>query len=277
MEIRWHDLTHPPPDWQDGALQQSLAYGAAMASLGARVRLAEVAGLGRAMVLHRGGLRLINRGPIFSPHATLRDRVQFLRSLARHAGLTVATFERHLGGFGLIPLITPRHHAIWDLRPLPHTLRAALLGKWRNRLKAVEGLEIRPAGPQARAVLIAAEARQRAARGYRALPATFLDHWPEDQMLALQWCDGQEVQAGMVFLRHGRAATYHLGWASAVGRAAFAHGPMLWQAALALRAQGVEALDLGAVDSANPGLARFKLGTGAALHALGATTLVVPG
>ena len=53
--------------------------------------------------------------------------------------------------------------------------------------------------------------------------------------------------------------------------------PMLWQAALALRAQGVEALDLGAVGSANTGLARFKLGTGAALHALGATTLVVPG
>ena len=39
----------------------------------------------------------------------------------------------------------------------------------------------------------------------------------------------------MVFLIHGQTASYFLGWASDAGRAAFAHGPILWQAALALR------------------------------------------
>ena len=50
-----------------------------------------------------------------------------------------------------------------------------------------------------------------------------------------------------------------------------------WQAAQALRAEGVRWLDLGSVDNeAAPGLARFKLGTGARLCRLGATCLVLP-
>lgn len=52
---------------------------------------------------------------------------------------------------------------------------------------------------------------------------------------------------------------------------------MLWQAALVLRGQGVQRLDLGAVDATNPGLARFKLGTGARLVSLGPSSLVLPG
>lgn len=277
MEIRWHDLTRPPSDWEDGPLQQSLSYGRAMAALGARVQLAAVEGVGRALVLQRGGLRLVNFGPIFTEYAAPCDRAAFLRRIARHRGVTLATPAAAVSGLGLIPLITPRHHAIWDLRPDPQALRAGLQGKWRNRLKAAEGLAITPAGGKARADLCAAEVRQRAARGYRALPSTFLDHWPESQRLALQWRDGKGLQAGMVFLRHGIFASYHLGWASEAGRAAFAHGPMLWQAVLMLRALGVQLLDLGAVDSTNPGLARFKLGTGATMQPLGATVLVLPG
>jgi hypothetical protein len=53
---------------------------------------------------------------------------------------------------------------------------------------------------------------------------------------------------------------------------------MLFHAALALRAEGVRWLDLGSVNTEDaPGLARFKLGTGAVLHPLGSTLLVVPG
>ena len=82
----------------------------------------------------------------------------------------------------------------------------------------------------------------------------------------------------MCFVRHGAMATYHMGWAGDAARAKGVHGVMLWQAALALRAEGVERLDLGMVDhEAAAGLARFKLGTGAALVALGATVLVLPG
>ena len=49
------------------------------------------------------------------------------------------------------------------------------------------------------------------------------------------------------------------------------------RAAEALWAEGVHWLDLGSVDSERaPGLARFKLGTGAALKRLGSTCLVLP-
>ena len=86
------------------------------------------------------------------------------------------------------------------------------------------------------------------------------------------------MQAAMCFVRHGGTATYHMGWAADAARAQGVHGVMLWQAALALRAEGVGMLDLGQVDhEAAPGLARFKLGTGAALVGLGATVLVLPG
>jgi hypothetical protein len=81
----------------------------------------------------------------------------------------------------------------------------------------------------------------------------------------------------MAFVRHGATATYHLAWGSDAARAAGVHPVMLTRAAEALVAEGVRWLDLGSVDSeAAPGLARFKLGTGARLHRLGATMLVLP-
>ena len=55
------------------------------------------------------------------------------------------------------------------------------------------------------------------------------------------------------------------------------HRLLLLRAAEALGAEGVRWLDLGSVDSERaPGLARFKLGTGAELRPLGATCLVLP-
>ena len=52
---------------------------------------------------------------------------------------------------------------------------------------------------------------------------------------------------------------------------------LLLRAAEALWAEGVRWLDLGSLDSERaPGLARFKLGTGAELRPLGATCLVLP-
>jgi lipid II:glycine glycyltransferase (peptidoglycan interpeptide bridge formation enzyme) len=85
------------------------------------------------------------------------------------------------------------------------------------------------------------------------------------------------VEAAMCFVVHGASASYHLGWGSDAAKAAGVHGVMLVQAAEALRTEGVRWLDLGSVDTeAAPGLARFKLGTGATLRRLGATCLVLP-
>jgi lipid II:glycine glycyltransferase (peptidoglycan interpeptide bridge formation enzyme) len=78
----------------------------------------------------------------------------------------------------------------------------------------------------------------------------------------------------MLFLRHGTTATYHIGWTSRDGRAASAHNLILWDACARLAARGVRQLDLGIIDTETaPGLARFKLGTGAQPVRTGGTWL----
>jgi hypothetical protein len=285
MEIRWDSLDEA--GWSArlamaGAapLQQSWRYGAVAGAMGARVGRALVLDGGRevavAQVLTRRGLRLVSRGPVWLDCDDPGWRRAVLRRLARAAGPVIATPEQGLGGFGLVPLVTPRHHAVWDLSPDPAALRAAMARKWRADLDRAEGLRLSPA-PRALDRLIEAEGRQRGARGYRALPAAFAQGWgPESRVLA--WPAQGQIEAAIQVLVHGPWATYHLAWASGAGRAARAHWAMLWAMALWLRGRGVARFDLGDVDTEGaPGLARFKLGCGAGLVRLGATCWVVPG
>jgi Acetyltransferase (GNAT) domain len=258
--------------WDEGAetcFVQSTPYAVAAAAMGAR--------MGRAMIdsqqvqwLDRRGLRLVPRGPLDA---------QGLRQLARHWGATVAVPEVAVQGLGLVPLVTPQHVALWDIGPEPATLLKRMNGKWRNRLVTAKGVvAVRKGNAATLGALLVAEGVQRAKRGYRALPAAFTQALPWGAVRVWEWRPRGQIQAAMCFVRHGKAATYHLGWAADAARAQGVHGVMLWQAVLALRAEGVQMLDLGLVDhDAAPGLARFKLGTGAALHGLGPTVLVLPG
>ncbi|MEH7826971.1 GNAT family N-acetyltransferase [Gemmobacter denitrificans] len=271
--MEWHEITDPD-DWQaqaGPALQQAWAYGVALGRLGAQVRRGAVIRDGRALMvaqmLERRRVRLIHQ-PHFPGPASRAP----LRRMARHLGATIASCP--LTGPGVIPLVTARHHAILDLRPAADSLRRGLHGKWRNRLLASR---ITPAKGRERHLseLLTHEGAQSTARGYRGLPMAFAQAWP-GATLMLHWSPRGQMQAGMLFLIHGRAATYHCGWTSEEGRKAEAHRALLWQAILRLQAGGIERLDLGAVDSDNPGLARFKLGTGAMLENLGPTSLILP-
>jgi lipid II:glycine glycyltransferase (peptidoglycan interpeptide bridge formation enzyme) len=74
---------------------------------------------------------------------------------------------------------------------------------------------------------------------------------------------GKNSVAGMLFLIHGRVASYHMGWADNEGRQLNAHNALLWQAMAYLQGEGMEVLDLGGVNTHDlPGISRFKLGTG---------------
>jgi hypothetical protein len=244
--------------------QQSAPYAAAVAACGARVRWLD----GGVLATERGRLRLISR-------VLGLDRAG-LRRLARWPGLTLATPEEGVAGFGLVPLVTPMHHAVWALGP---DLRMRMAGKWRNRLVAAEraGVRVRRGEAEGLETLLAEEGRQRRARGYRTLTPEFSRALPVEALRLWEWRQAGAVQAAMAFVVHGATATYHIGWASGHAKAAGVHGVMLMRAAEALRAEGVRWLDLGSVDTeAAPGLARFKLGTGAELKRLGATCLVLP-
>ncbi len=278
MEILWDDIG--AEEWGRLAplapLQQSYAYGQVMAGFGLTVRRAVVRDQGQvvalAQILHRSGMRLMSRGPVWLAPC---DKAAVLRRLARFAGVFLANLDAPLQGFGLVPLITPRFHATLDLTQDTAALRAKMDGKWRNRLVKSEGLVIRRLTPRAADELALREGEQQIKRGYRALPQAFLKGWA-GEMSGWHWRKGGQIAAGMVFLRHGRSATYHIGYSNDAGRAAFAHGPMLWQSMINLRAEGVEQIDLGDISDRNPGLARFKLGTGAQLTALGHTVIVLP-
>lgn len=255
--------------------QQSEAYAAAAAASGARVRWCEVDG-GRALAIERGRLRLISRGPVWETERTPEEQKRALRHLARWPGITIATPEVELRGLGLVPLVTPLHHAIWRLGP---DLRAGLSGKWRNRLTSSEksGIRVRDGGRAVLDRLLIEETRQRKDRGYRSLPPQFSAALPSDSLRLWDWRHGGDTGAAMAFVVDGSCATYHLGWASEPAREAGVHAVMLMRAAEALQAEGVRWLDLGSVDTDRaPGLARFKLGTGAALKRLGSTVLVLP-
>jgi hypothetical protein len=104
-------------------LQQSAPYAAAAAMCGARVRWLE----GSVLAVERGRLRLISR-------VRGLDRAG-LRQLARWPGITVATPEAQVAGIGLIPLVTPMHHAVWALGP---ELRAGMARNWRGHLHQAE-------------------------------------------------------------------------------------------------------------------------------------------
>lgn len=247
--------------------QQSEPYAAAAAANGARVRWCDLEG-GETLVVERGRLRVILRGP--------PARVRALRHLARWPGLTIVTPETEVKGFGLVPLVTPMHHAIWDLG---RDLRKGLSGKWRNRLTTAEnaGIVVQSGDQSTLSRLLQEETLLRRARGYRSLPPEFTLGLPTPTLRLWTWQHGRDCAAAMAFVRHGTTATYHLGWGSDAARQAGVHPVMLMTAARALQAEGVRWLDLGSVDTDRaPGLARFKLGTGAVLKRLGATALVLP-
>lgn len=243
--------------------QQSAVYAAAVEACGARVRW-----LDGVLAVERGPVRLISR-------VAGLDRAS-LRRLARWPGATVVTPEARVSGFGLVPLVTPMHHAVWALEP---DLRPGMARNWRGHLRQAEraGLRVRHGDRGTLEVLVASEAVQRLERRYRALPQVFTRALPERSLRLWEWRQAGVMQAAMCFVVHGSSASYHLSWGSDLARSEGVHGLMLVRAAEALRAEGVRWLDLGSVDSDRaPGLARFKLGTGAELRRLGATCLVLP-
>ncbi|EBA16243.1 hypothetical protein RSK20926_20995 [Roseobacter sp. SK209-2-6] len=189
-----------------------------------------------------------------------------------------------LAQYGAVPLLSPAHVAKWDLSSDRDSLRAGLHQKWRNRLKHAEAHTLRisrqnmPIDPSH--WLLQADQKQQAARGYSSWPQTLTLAYASEnpgQAKLFQAFEGKEVIAALLILRHGAAASYHISHSTARGKALSAHNLLLWQAACWLQDKGCQHLDLGLINTEHAaGLARFKLGTGAALSALGGTWLHWP-
>lgn len=297
MEITLDSL--PARTWEHlcpaPALQQSWSYGAACAALGSRVlrfrimRGRETVGLAQA--IHRRVFGLLDavvctRGPVWldAPDAATRaealDALRRALPFGRLRGLFLtpdgdAGEDAALQGGGFQRVMTAYSTAVLDLTRPPDALRAAMHQKWRNRLVAAEraGLEIRRADRRPRLYhwLLDAEQTQQRARRYRALPPALVSAWQEAGGGVHVLTAGRDgtTEAAMLFLIHGQRATYHLGWAGTEGKRLNAHNLLLWRAMTDLPRRGVAELDLGGLNTEDiPGIARFKLGSGARLRTL---------
>lgn len=246
--------------WTFGApLQQCWSYGEAARALGARVERYAAGGTSEpgavVQVIRRFGIG-------YAPVGLHRRRPEAAPG-ARPPGLTLIA---EAGGWAVTDA---RQVAV---RALGAELRAAMAKKWRNRLHFAERTElrIRRIGGCPR-WLTDAEAAQRSARGYRALPAAWLramsDSVPASVVTYAAFVASRPV-AGVCILRHPGRCTYHLGWTGPEGRSRSAHHLLITTAMEDAARTGAAAFDLGVVDPANDGLRRFKMGTGAELVTL---------
>ena len=310
MEIHWDGVARR--DWrrltEDAewcALEQSWAYGEAMSvRAGTEVRRAVVKDqhgpiAALQVFARRFGpfvtLAQILRGPVWVRHGLSRGQklsaLQCIDSTIKRGPREIFfwTPELHdpveadalMRQCGRRRIITGHGSAILDLGIDPDRLRADLHVKWRNALTNAESGpldsgRIRDAG-SARWLLEQYHALQRKRRFGGPTAATLhhiIDGAPREDVLMLRaTLDGDPV-AGALFVRHGAAATYTVGWAGPQGRRHNAGALLLWRGMLALRDRGTARLDLGGIDTSRaPGIARFKLGTGGLPYALAGTYL----
>jgi hypothetical protein len=301
MTISWNDT--PREAWDAahaGAAashQQDWAYGVALKAVspgvdvlrgavrradGTLVALAQAAARPFAIV---GRFALCTHGPVWVGEVSVEEKRAAYRLLKlslpqRWPRLLVLTPDEAAndGLKGLRRVMTGDATVLIDLTKDEDALRAAMESSWRNKLSKAERSElvVQKAGlkPAQYRWLLDAEAKQRVKRGYRSMPTEMTERWQDAKAdeasgdrgagLAVFRADlKRDAAAGMLFLIHGKRATYHVGWTSDEGRTHAAHNLILWTAMKELRARGVTVLDLGGVNTqSGAGIARFKLETG---------------
>lgn len=233
-----------------------------------------------------GRIGLIPRGPVWRADISVDDRIAALRALRRRGARMVeaAGPDLALRHAGFRQVATAAHVARLPLKGTADDRRRALDPVWRNTLNKAgrAGLCVRISGFDGDPGhwLLRAEAAQRRLRRYRTLPLAFTCAFARarpGQATLFEARIGPRPVAGMLMLRHGCVATYHIGWSGPEGRTFGAHQHLLMRAADHLAALGVVRLDLGTVDTEGAaGLARFKIGAGAVVTALGGSWLALP-
>lgn len=278
------------------ALQQSEAYAKAVVHMGGDIETFIARGstgpIARVQVVKRrfGPLPVswVPRGPIWVENPSRDIRAEVWRALPQISGTGMWILSPEsatdIADLRHTTLMSPQHVAEIDLTEDAATRLARQHVKWRNRLRHAQnaGLHVahRRFDPARDQHVLHHEGVQQRARRYRALPPGFLLAWtranPNASRLFTVSRDGAAI-AHMLFLLHKPVATYHIGWSGELGRRHSAHNLALWDAAEWLSRKGFTRLDLGSVDTEHaPGLARFKIGSGANVRALGPTGLYMP-
>ena len=265
-------------------LQQDPRFGATLARLGAAVDMLDLPGAAPVLRLRRFGVNFVSRGPIWIGDS---DRAAALRAAPIRLLNDDNTGATTLRRAGFRQIMTPAHVAELSLTGTPADRLAAMHGKWRNiwrkaqkAQKAQLRIEQDRFDPVKHRWLLSEDLAQQQIKRFRALPqALLLVHAAQNpsDVIVLTAHIRRDPVAAMLFILHAPVATYHIGWAGPVGRTHAAHYALLTAAADHLADRGFTRLDLGMVDTENaPGLARFKIGSGAVIRPLGGTWLRLP-
>ena len=258
-------------------LQQHPTFGAALGMLGTCVKRIEIEGAAPTQLIRRFGVNFAPRGPIW-----INENAQTLRQ----SSLRIINAERASDVYkkaGFRRIMTAAHVAELDLRC--SDLPAQMKGKWRNAWRKSQDCKLKLQQTTFDAArhdwLLKADLDQQRKKRFRALPHSIIHAFaaisPRD-VIVLTAKQKNDVVAAMLFLRHGNVATYHLGWTNDAGRKTNAHYALLMHATDRLCDANLTRLDLGTVDTDNaPGLARFKIGSGANIRPLGGTWARLPG
>jgi hypothetical protein len=260
-------------------LQQHPRFATALATLGASTSAVPMPLSGDLQIVQQFGMRFASRGPVFAPQTEVVHRMAALRQSRLHL-LNAEAPDPALRRAGFRQTHTGA--TVAEL-PLEGEILARLHPKWRATWRKSEDLTLSkaPFCPRGHGWLLEAERAQQRSAGYRALPHALVAAYAatgRDAAVVYTARQAGSPVAAMLFLRHAPVVTYHLGWTSDVGRRHGAHHQILIAAAHDHAAKVYRRLDLGLVDTHNtPGLARFKIGTGAGIRQLGGTWVKVPG
>lgn len=299
-QAAWERLFDAVPD---STLEQSWTYGEAVRAangydvtrglfLDGNAPLALIQVI-RAPFLGIGRVSEILRGPLFLPEAGEGEREAVLSLVARTWKRGLLHMPRWLPELpdepashtllrkaGVRQTVTGYSTLVLDLTAEADVLRAGLSGKWRNALVQAEkaGLKVKETR--------GGEAIERIVEGYEDLKRRRRFTGPSGEtarrlhalarrkrdVLAVTVLQGSTPLSGALFLGHGQGSTYYMGWTSIDGRDLNAQNFAMWRGILKLKEDGFGFLDLGGIDTRRePGIARFKIGTGARLHRLAGT------
>jgi hypothetical protein len=258
-------------------LQQHPSFAAALRLLGRNVQQLDVDGAQPIVAVRLFGQMMASRGPLWhGPANAVSLRQSNLRLL--NAETDEAS---HLQAAGFRKLATAATVAELDLGGSDAARLAATSGKWRNRWRRAQEapvtIELQVFSPAKHNWLLKADHLQQKQKRFRGMPhaltTAFAAPAPDQVMVHIAYF-GDDPVAAMLFLSHHPVVTYHIGWISEAGRQWGLHHRLLLDAATLYAGQGLTRLDLGTVDTENaPGLARFKINSGAQIRPLGGTWL----
>ena len=262
-------------------LQQHPRFAAALRRLGRDVCRIEMADAYPLVAVRIFGQLLASRGPVWA--APCRDCAK-ATALAQ-TGLRLINAETEdysaTAHAGFRQVATATTVAELDLRQSATARLAATHGKWRNQwrraLTAPVSVKHERFDRHRHQWLLNADRAQQKHKRFRGLPHALIDALADqhrDAVTVQVAYHADEPVAAMLYVHHLPVVTYHLGWIGPNARQWGLHHRLLTEAASVFAEQGYHRIDLGAVDTENaPGLARFKIASGAQVRQLGGSWL----